>query len=130
MSDRVTEEVARIVRPDYVNLAPTPRLAFLELLSTIVRKCAHFCEFGLLGFNLMGWLRLRRWERPRIAAARLAWLLGTLYAVTDELHQLLVSERAPGLLDVLIDSAGVLAGALVMMAGMVLVEKKRGFIKR
>ena len=40
--------------------------------------------------------------------------LGTLYAVTDELHQGFVGGRHPAVLDVCIDSSGVIAGVLVM----------------
>ena len=49
-------------------------------------------------------------RRPTPGAA----VTGFLYAVSDELHQSFVGGRSPGLLDVGIDSAGVLFGILVM----------------
>ena len=37
-----------------------------------------------------------------------------LYAASDELHQLFISERSSQVLDVLIDTAGSLTGTLVL----------------
>ena len=83
---------------------------------TIVRKIAHFFEFALLGTFLFlflhGLLRLLRRRRPPWLFA-VAWLIGALYACTDELHQTFVDGRAGEWRDVLIDSGGVLFGVLV-----------------
>ncbi len=125
LSDGVTMAVARIVRPGFEALSEPQKLAFMERLSLVVRKCAHFSEFALLGFNLACWLRLRFHERPRRFAPPRAWLIATLYAATDELHQMFVSERGPAVLDVGIDSAGALAGVLVALAGMLLIARRR-----
>ena len=125
LSDDVTVQVAKVVRPDYPKLPPVARRSFLRQLSAIVRKCAHFSEYALLGFNLMAYLRLLRWEKPRAASLALAWGIATLYAGTDELHQMFVSERGPALLDVCIDSAGALTGALVALLGMLLLARCR-----
>lgn len=81
----------------------------LGLVHTVVRKLAHFTEFGMLGFSLLLHLRVGRRKRGMAAA----WVLGTLYAVSDELHQMFEAGRGPQLRDVAIDSAGVLAGVLV-----------------
>ena len=42
-----------------------------------------------------------------------AWLIGTAYAATDELHQLTVAGRGPSVADVGIDSVGVALGIAV-----------------
>lgn len=123
LSDGVTVQVARIVRSDYESMPAPERLSLLELLSTIIRKCAHFCEYALLGFNLAAHLRLRRPKRGARAAGLAAWGVGTLYAATDELHQLFVSERSAQIVDVLIDSAGSLTGVLIAALAMALLKK-------
>ena len=123
LSDEVTLTVARVVEPGFDALPKVQKLDIMERLGHIVRKCAHFGEFALLGFNLACWLRLRRPDRPRTAAVPRAWLIATLYAGTDELHQMFVNARGPAILDVLIDSAGALTGVLVALAGMAIVEK-------
>ncbi len=119
LSEGVTLTVARVVRPGFDELATPDKLSLIDRLDLIVRKCAHFSEFALLAFNLACWLRLRRMDRPRKAVLLPAWAIATLYAGTDELHQMFVEARGPALLDVGIDSAGALAGALVALAAMV-----------
>ena len=112
LSDGITLRVAKLIRPDYTTLPRQAQISYLEMLSTLVRKNAHFCEFALLGFNLLCYLRLRDPAAPPRACRLQAWIIATLYAVTDEVHQMFISERSPQMLDVLIDSAGGLAGAL------------------
>jgi VanZ family protein len=68
-----------------------------------LRKLAHAGEFAVLGALLARAL-------PELAAL---WL-GIAYAVADELHQTFVPGRAGTLLDVGIDSVGVLLGILGM----------------
>ena len=129
LSAQITLRVAPILRPDYFQLEEAERLSYFELLSTVIRKNAHFCEFMLLGFNLMAWARLRDLSMPVRNCRLRAWGIATLYAATDELHQLFVSERAAAVLDVLIDSAGSLTGTFVAALGLALLAaliKRRG----
>ncbi len=44
-----------------------------------------------------------------------SWLFGTLYAVTDEIHQLFIQGRSCEFRDVCIDSLGVLTGIIVAL---------------
>ncbi len=114
MSNLVTLHVARTLKPDFMEMSVMARESYLETLSNIVRKNAHFCEFMLLGFNLMGTMRF---YFPRLSdgGCRLrAMGIAVLYAASDELHQLFISDRASQLLDVLIDSAGSVTGTLIM----------------
>ena len=115
MSDGITLQVAKILKPDLQQMSEEARLSYLEWLSLVVRKNAHFCEYMLLGFNLMGWLRLSDLRADPRKRALLAWIIATLYAGSDELHQLFINERAAALVDVGIDSAGGLTGVLIAM---------------
>jgi VanZ family protein len=65
-----------------------------------LRKIAHAAEYAVLGALLA-----RATGRPRLALA-----LAVLYAVTDELHQLVVPGRHGAPLDVAIDGLGALIG--------------------
>ena len=123
LSDGIALEVARLVKPDFKSLPTEEQLAFMDALGLVVRKCAHFTEFALLGFNLLGWLRLKR--RPPRYPVPAAWCIATLYAGSDELHQMFVDQRGPALLDVGIDSAGALAGVLLMTVCLHLALGKR-----
>ena len=66
----------------------------------ILRKIAHAAEYAVLGALL-----LRATGRTGLAFA-----LGALYAVSDEIHQSFVSGRHGSPLDVAIDTAGVAVG--------------------
>ena len=70
----------------------------------VLRKLAHLAEYAVLGVLLY---RALRREPAAIA-------LGSLYAVTDEVHQAFVSGRQGSPLDWLIDTVGVVAGALLL----------------
>jgi VanZ like family len=69
----------------------------------LLRKIAHGAEFAVLGALLA-----RATGRGGVA-----FLLGALYAVSDELHQTLVPGRLGSPLDVAIDAAGVLCGIVL-----------------
>lgn len=78
-----------------------------EKLSFIIRKMAHFIEYFILGIlvmNMMFILDIRHWRMI------LSVLIVILYAMSDELHQVLVDGRDGNIRDVLIDSsAGIIA---------------------
>ena len=83
-----------------------------EVLSVFVRKAAHFTEFLILGICLSVNMRDLM---PHITAKYLwaAWFIGTVYAMTDEFHQLFVPGRVGSLTDICIDSAGVACGVII-----------------
>lgn len=84
----------------------------------IVRKGAHFAEYTILGGFLVPavkeWMAVDTTPVPVAKERITAWLVGTLYAVTDEIHQFYVPGRSCELRDIGIDSCGVLAGVLVV----------------
>ena len=90
-----------------------------DVLSLIVRKTAHFTEYMILGFslavNVLDWRKSKGVKQSTFASWRTAWLIGTMYAVTDEIHQYFVPERACAVTDMLIDSVGVAVGVAVML---------------
>ena len=56
-----------------------------------------------------------------------AWVVGTLYAASDEIHQLFVPGRSGQLRDVFLDSAGVAAGILLAWAVGLLYQKAAAY---
>ena len=84
-----------------------------ESMSFVIRKCAHFTEYLMLGISLFATMR-EYWPDKKGAGFVLPWGIGTLYAVTDEIHQYFVPGRSCELRDVLIDSCGVAAGVLII----------------
>ena len=58
-------------------------------------------------------------------AALLAWTCATLYAATDEFHQLFVPGRAGLFTDVLIDATGAAIGLLLAVSIIALAKRPR-----
>ncbi len=87
-----------------------------------VRKSAHFCEFGLLGCELM----LLFWLRSGVCFQNLcnAAFAALLSAVTDETIQIF-SGRGSQVLDVVLDFSGALTGILLVSLLIPLIEKRK-----
>ena len=95
-----------------------------ETLSFIVRKCAHFLQYLILGISMfVSVCDLSRWKRWKNAI--LAFFICAAYAATDELHQMFVQGRSCEVRDILIDSLGALLGILIAFLISFLRSKKK-----
>lgn len=115
MSSGISAWVAKLLRPDYQRLPEAEALAWVDTITTVIRKLAHFTEYTILGI----WLSIdfRFWKNDKTRGLIVfPWLIGSFYAVTDELHQLFVPGRSGEVFDVMIDAGGVLLGC-VLVAG-------------
>ena len=117
--------IGNIFVPGFEDLDLEEQTAFAKKIDHPVRKSAHFIEYAILGFffasALTGNMKNKQMEIVT------PWVLGSLYAVTDEFHQLFVPGRSGQITDVMLDSLGVFTGVLV--AGVIFslfVKKKRG----
>ncbi len=107
-SDSLTHTVLEKVSPSYRSMSEQQQRSVLDTVKVLVRKTAHYTEFLLLGASVYLLCREYALHRCKLTAA----CCGIGYAFSDELHQLFVSGRSSTLLDVMIDSAGVLSGVL------------------
>lgn len=114
MSGRLTTWVLNLIIPDYENFSPEQQETIRSTVGLIIRKLAHFSEYALLGFSLI--LHIAQVQKKITVRLPLlwAWGVGALYAASDEFHQGFVSGRGPSIVDVMIDSLGVIAGVLLM----------------
>lgn len=94
-----------------------------NLVSTIVRKGAHFAEYAVLCALFMYWLCSFCLPYRRLCCT--AVLLSACYAATDEFHQLFVEGRSGQVRDVLIDASGALAGMLAISAVRALLRRRK-----
>ena len=79
----------------------------------LVRKLAHFCEYGALGM-ILGALALL-WESPgAFFRGSYAFLLALAAAVVDESIQFVADGRGAQVQDILLDAAGSLTGLLAV----------------
>ena len=91
---------ARIIDPLLRFLIPGITASSVDVGHMLIRKCAHFTEYGILF-----WLLVRG---PMAERPYLALMLCVLYALTDEGHQVFVPGRTASLYDVALDSTGAL----------------------
>lgn len=109
-SNQLSKGITEIIVKTVEKVAPN--VAFdLDSFNHIVRKNAHFIAYLILGILVINALRksdIYTWQS-------VVWtlLICFLYAVSDEVHQLFVSGRSGQVKDVMIDSAGTIAGIVI-----------------
>jgi VanZ family protein len=105
----------------YLSSLPKPHEQLPEFVRDLSDKLLHFVEYGILGAL---WYRAFRWASgPRIAtsAVLLAVVAGSIYGMTDEVHQAFVPMRTASLLDWIADTLGTVIGA----RGLSWIEQRR-----
>ena len=127
-SGKVSSEVTEIIRPIL-----EPIVGEDNYTGGIVRKLAHFVEFGVLGgllSLLMNRLHLKR-NLSRSLLLPYLLLFGLISAMIDETIQL-YTNRGSQVLDVWLDYAGVAVGFAathtVTMAILVIIKKRKASI--
>lgn len=122
-SEAIVRWLVDVFCPHFEKITQVRQTAILEVCHTIVRKCAHFAEYAVLAMLLAN--ALRRYVLPN----RLYWLLpvviSAVYAVTDEVHQYFVPDRACRLLDVGIDTCGAIFGMCLFAAILAVIRKRK-----
>lgn len=106
-------EFGRIVHSDFKSWSEDAQLTFAAKVDHPIRKLAHATEYAVFAMLLCGiWLDERRTRR---ISAVCAWGTATVYAMTDEFHQLFVPGRSGQVKDVLLDSCGAAVGVLLLL---------------
>ena len=84
-----------------------------------LRKLAHFSEFAALGFCMAGAIHFtfgkRKFYLPLIPCV--------LYAVSDEIHQHFVPERACRVFDMFVDTCGIMTGIGIFLLLILIISK-------
>lgn len=85
-----------------------------ERIDWNIRKTAHVSEYALLAILSF---RAIAWGNPRLRGRNilLPYLIGLLYAASDEYHQSFVPSRGASAADVFFDQTGVLIGVVVCL---------------
>lgn len=115
-SDGVSKKVlSKLINtfPYTKNLSPETKAKMIEHGNPIIRKLAHFSIYVLVGVWIMAFMstfQTRLYKKWLVSMA-----VGVGYAALDEYHQSFVAARTPSLMDVGIDSLGVLTGIFVVL---------------
>lgn len=108
LSALIAEPVTRAI----MKLRELPKEKYDALymqVDSAIRVAAHFTEYAILGILMTLFCRLLHWRSLWIP-----WLICTVFAVTDEWHQYYTPGRASEPKDVLVDSAGVICGIILL----------------
>jgi len=125
VSRPLTRFFVSLFRPDFSSLATAEQEQLIRAAHRVIREIAHFVEYAALGaaLGLFFGFALPRWQPlPRVGLSLAA---GAVYAVLDEIHQTFVDGRSMEFIDVCIDSAGVLVGALIVTLILHTVRKRK-----
>lgn len=109
-SSRIIEPFVRWLIPDVSD--ETVRTTVL-----VVRKCAHVTEFAIFTLLLLRAANATLWKSNTAwngKAAKFAFVVSVLFAISDEIHQSFVPGRQGAVMDVVIDSVGA-GGALFLL---------------
>ena len=107
--------------PNIRNMSENEKEQIVSDLQPIARKLAHFSLYtvgGILIYNFINTFNLKSNKKFIFS-----FLIGGVYAISDEFHQLFVPGRSGELRDVCIDSSGVLLGIFIMILLIKLYEK-------
>lgn len=110
-SNSITKVIVQILTHNQ-NITEAEQLALIEKTDYIVRKLAHFSIYllgGILIYNYIKTFDLKTNKKIIISI-----MIGVLYATFDEFHQYFVAERSAQILDVCIDSLGIITGVILI----------------
>jgi len=108
-SSWVGRMIGSIFHSDFEEWTEEEQEAYAERIEYPIRKAAHATEYAVLALLFFGALTFEGKKRYFFS-----WLFTSLYACTDEFHQIFVPGRAGRLFDVGVDSLGALAGLLIL----------------
>jgi VanZ family protein len=79
----------------------------LETFHFFIRKMAHVTIYALLGFFILNAFVEESITKPMVMHS---FFIALIYAISDEIHQTFIPARSGNVIDVLIDSVGILIG--------------------
>ena len=94
MSYTVGIQIGKIAVADFDAWTTEKQNAFAEKIEYPIRKMAHATEYAILGMLVSGTVYAYGVCGKKVI--RYAWIWATIYAATDELHQLFVPGSATG----------------------------------
>ena len=122
-SGSLIELIAKIFNPDYDSLTEAEKLEIIASWQLVVRKTAHFSEYAVLG--ALSANALRTYPLSNAFKRLLPCGICLLYAISDEIHQYFVPDRACRALDVCIDTLGGITGTAIFCTLAWIIARRR-----
>ena len=127
LSEKVTRFIVEIISK--IKTMDISRKAYyIQKLHPIVRKLAHFSIYTVVGFSIMGFMCT--FDIRNIFKVIISFGVGVTYAISDEIHQYFIPGRGPSIIDVGIDSLGVITGIFILITIIVFTEAIVNWLKR
>ena len=120
-SGRILKLFIGVFYPNFDSLSPDLQTSIMSIWHTVIRKGAHFSEYAVLAILCAN--AIRTYNFSKLWRAIIPVGVGFLYAASDEIHQLFVADRAGSPVDVCIDTAGAVFGALSFYGIYFLIKK-------
>jgi len=80
-----------------------------------IDKLEHLIAYAVLGFSIGLWISADFWKRHFRIAVLLVTIIGSVYGLTDEIHQYFTPNRSSDILDWTADTVGSFIGAMALM---------------
>ena len=112
VSRKVTTAVTQNVKK-IQDMDSKERELTLNKIEHVIRKIAHFFIYTLVGILMMA--LMSTYDISKRKQIIVSILVGMMYASSDEIHQYFVPDRTALFTDVLIDTAGVCLGVLIVL---------------
>ena len=93
----------------------------VESLQPFTRKLAHFTIYTIGGFILYN--LNNKYDNSQKRKIAFSFLLGLMYAITDEIHQFFVPGRSCRIFDVFVDGCGVITGILLYISMLKIIDR-------
>ena len=123
MSGKITNFIIQLFIRNYADLPLNEQSNIYKNVSYLIRKIAHFSEYGIL--SLLLFFTIRSFTKNYLCVYAISFVLSCLYAMSDEFHQSFVADRLPLFKDVLIDSLGSLTMLLFIACIINIIRLKR-----
>lgn len=109
-SNKVTKEIIEII-PSTKHLEENQKKEIVKKVNPIMRKIAHYTIYLIGGILIMFFISTIVQSEKR--GVLYSVLIGFIYAITDEIHQMFMDGRTAKITDVLIDTLGVITGVVI-----------------
>ncbi|HET7216948.1 MAG TPA: VanZ family protein [Vicinamibacterales bacterium] len=96
-----------------------------QIPGNIWDKLAHLLVYAVLGIAFTIPLSGGRWRGVGAGTVAVAIVLSLVYGISDEIHQHFTPGRTPDVMDVVADTIGAAAGAILVFAASMVVDRLR-----
>lgn len=122
-SSVLSRKVTEFITDNIFHLSNESKIQCIDKLEYIIRKLAHFSIYTVAGILLMGFVCT--YEIEKIKKIYISIVVGSIYAISDEIHQAFIPNRSARLTDVIIDTMGIVLGIVILLISMKIVYKRK-----